>query len=253
MEPKLPGAPGSLPSRGNHGLIRRVQKPPPSEAIPAPPSAEDRKLATGVRIRCERLDFPLYQALAPTGKPSAHADQLPVLAREASRSGEQAPLAVRQARIAALESRIPGKRTREQTPIGPENRWPRLWRLPPRERLRKLRLALAKQAAPSKDDDFVWLLGAGIVGVGLAMAYQNSEQRREAFLERLAKGLHAHGLAYASATFGRAAGNLPVWRVTLHPPDGGVRTQRVQLPAGTEPYADATCDEVIARVVADAS
>lgn len=82
------------------------------------------------------------------------------------------------------------------------------------------------------------------------MAYQNNEQRREAFLERLATGLKDRGLAYASATFGRAAGNQPVWRVTLRTPEGGVQTLRVLLAAGTEPYADKTCDEVVERVVA---
>lgn len=89
------------------------------------------------------------------------------------------------------------------------------------------------------------------MGLGLlAMTYQNNEQRRQAFLERLAAGLRAHELAYASATFGRAAGNQPVWRVTLHTPDGGVRTHRVLLADGTEPYADTTCDQVVARVAA---
>lgn len=98
------------------------------------------------------------------------------------------------------------------------------------------------------------LLGAGLVGFGLVgMIYLNNEQRREAFLERLATGLRAHGLEYVSATFGRAVGNLPVWRVTLHTPDGGVQTQRIELPAGTEPYADATCQAIVAHVVAHAS
>lgn len=85
----------------------------------------------------------------------------------------------------------------------------------------------------------------------LAMTYQNNEQRRQVFLERLEAALRAHGLAYASATFGRAAGNQPVWRVTLHTPDGGVRTHRVLLAEGTEPYAEATCDRVVASVVAE--
>jgi hypothetical protein len=92
------------------------------------------------------------------------------------------------------------------------------------------------------------VVGAGIASV-LGVAYQNNAERREAFLERLAMGLRAHGLEYASATFGRAAGNLPVWRVTLHTLDGGVQTERVELSAGTEPYAQETCDEVVARVV----
>ena len=96
-------------------------------------------------------------------------------------------------------------------------------------------------------------MAGGLLGLGLgvlAMTYQDNEQRREAFLERLAASLRTHGLAYASATFGRAAGNQPVWRVTLHTPDGGVRTTRVLLAEGTEPYAETTCDQVVARVVA---
>jgi hypothetical protein len=105
-----------------------------------------------------------------------------------------------------------------------------------------------------KDDELALLIGAGLLGAGvLAMVYQNNEQRREAFLERLSTGLRALGLMYVSATFGRALGNLPVWRVTLHTRDGGVQTQRVELPAGTEPYADTTCQAVIARVAANAS
>jgi hypothetical protein len=109
---------------------------------------------------------------------------------------------------------------------------------------------LAKRAAPRKDDDFAWLLGAGLVGAGLlAMTYQNNEQRRATFLERLAKRLHDHGLMFVSATFGRAVGNLPVWRVTLQTPDGGVETLRLVLPAGTEPYAEAALHAVVEHVV----
>ena len=98
------------------------------------------------------------------------------------------------------------------------------------------------------------LLGAGIavtaVGFGLlAMAYQNNEQRRETFLERLATDLHERGFVYVSATFGRALGNLPVWRVTLETPDGGVETLRVVLPAGTAPHADEACDAIVEHVV----
>lgn len=104
-----------------------------------------------------------------------------------------------------------------------------------------------------KDDDFAALLVAGgLLGLGvLAVAYQNNEERRKAFLENLETELRAHGLAYASATFGRAAENRPVWRVTLHTRDGGVQTHRVLLPAGTEPYAVATCKQVVERVVAE--
>lgn len=106
-----------------------------------------------------------------------------------------------------------------------------------------------------KDGTFAsLLLGAAVAGVGmLAAAYQNNEERREVFLERLVTNLRAHDLICASATFGRAAGNVPVWRVTLRTPDGGVRTVRIVLPAGTEPYADVTCDVVVARVVEEAS
>lgn len=92
-------------------------------------------------------------------------------------------------------------------------------------------------------------MGAGL----LAMTYQNNEQRRETFRERLATSLHAHGLVFVSATFGRAVGNLPVWRVTLQTPDGGVETLRLVLPAGTEPYAEAAFQAVVEHVVAHAS
>lgn len=97
-------------------------------------------------------------------------------------------------------------------------------------------------------------IGVATFGLGvLVMAVQRSEERREKFLERLSADLEARGLAYVSATFGRAAGNLPVWRVTLHTPDDGVRTVRVVLPADAEPYADDTCTEVVSRVAAEAA
>ncbi|XXT22057.1 hypothetical protein WME94_10910 [Sorangium sp. So ce429] len=113
---------------------------------------------------------------------------------------------------------------------------------------------MSRRAAPEKDDFAALLVAGGLLGLGvLAMTYQDNEQRRQAFLGRLAAGLQAHGLAYASATFGRAAGNQPVWRVTLHTRDGGVRTHRVLLAEGTQPYAESTCDQVVARVVADAA
>jgi hypothetical protein len=116
---------------------------------------------------------------------------------------------------------------------------------------------LARQVTPPKDDDFALLLAAGLVGVVgvgvLAMVYQNNEQRRATFLERLATRLHEHGLMFVSATFGRAVGNLPVWRVTLQTRDGGVETLRLVLPAGTEPYAEAAFQAVVDHVVAHAS
>lgn len=90
-----------------------------------------------------------------------------------------------------------------------------------------------------------------MLGVGLlAMAYSNNEQRRETFLELLADELRKQGLIYASATFGRAAGNVPVWSVTLRSPEGGIQTRRVELPQGTEPYSRETCDAVVRAVVA---
>jgi len=94
------------------------------------------------------------------------------------------------------------------------------------------------------------LLGLGALSIGmLAMAYQNNEQRREAFLKRLEERLQAHGLEYASATFGRAAGNRPVWNVTIRTAGGGVQSLRIQLAPGTEPYAATTCEEVVRAVV----
>lgn len=94
-------------------------------------------------------------------------------------------------------------------------------------------------------------LGAGIVGLGLiAAAYQSNEQRRETFLSQLAAGLRARGLEYVSATFGRAAGNLPVWNVTFNAPLYGVQSLRVVLSAEMQPYADATCAAVIEYIAA---
>ncbi|WP_437923234.1 hypothetical protein WMF37_29875 [Sorangium sp. So ce291] len=99
------------------------------------------------------------------------------------------------------------------------------------------------------EESFVQILGAVLLG----SPDLDDKDRREAFLERLATGLRARGLELASATFGRAAGNLPVWMVTLRTAGGGVVTKQVDLSAGIDPDAAETCDEVVDRVAAEMS
>jgi hypothetical protein len=76
--------------------------------------------------------------------------------------------------------------------------------------------------------------------------------RRKAFLDRLAKGLRDRELDFVSAAFGRAAGKVPVWMVTIRTKDGRVQTKRVDLPAETDPDADTTCDSVVKSLAGEA-
>jgi hypothetical protein len=107
------------------------------------------------------------------------------------------------------------------------------------------------------DEDFARLLAASILGAGVgglaATAYQSNEDRRAWFTQRLADELAKHGLQFLSAAFGRAAGNVPVWLVTLQDPFDGVRQVQVRLPRGTAPYEEATCAQVAEAVVAEAA
>jgi hypothetical protein len=110
-----------------------------------------------------------------------------------------------------------------------------------------------------RDDDFAGLLVAGaIVGVGAALlgaayVYQTNEERRHAFVQRLADLLESANLSVVAATFGRGPANRPFWNVTLHTPYDGVRVVRVDLAADTEPYGPETCEIVADRVAAVAA
>ena len=107
------------------------------------------------------------------------------------------------------------------------------------------------------DEPFSRLLAATILGHEsgqlVASAYESNETRRTLFARRLSDELAKHSLQFLSASFGRAAGNVPVWLVTLQDPLDGVRQVKVSLPGGTDPYEETTCATVAELVIAEAA
>jgi hypothetical protein len=89
--------------------------------------------------------------------------------------------------------------------------------------------------------DFGTLLATGIVAVGLGMvaassAQAENEARRTSFRNTLELELEGSGLILLDLTIGRAQGNAPFWNVTLKDHAGQLRTVRVELPFGADPY-----------------
>ena len=89
--------------------------------------------------------------------------------------------------------------------------------------------------------DFGTLLATGVVSLGLGMVAASSvqaenEARRASFRENLALELEGSGLALLDLTIGRTQGNAPFWNVTLKDHLGQLRTVRVELPFGSDPY-----------------
>jgi hypothetical protein len=104
-----------------------------------------------------------------------------------------------------------------------------------------------------KDDDFGALLAIGLLAVGAglvaAAATKNTnEAKRTAFHQGLAHALLANGLVLIAVTLGRGTGNQPFWDVTVQNALAQQWTQRVPLAAGTDAYAPATRDYVVAQV-----
>ena len=100
----------------------------------------------------------------------------------------------------------------------------------------------------SNDDS---ILGPLLIGAGLgliASAMLRNAERRGAFVAGVRSAVEPFGHQLVSANFGRGAGNVPVWTITVHTPVE-VRTVRVTLPVGTEPYADSTRAVVVDRVL----
>jgi hypothetical protein len=89
--------------------------------------------------------------------------------------------------------------------------------------------------------DFGTLLATGIVAFGLGMvaassAQAENEARRAAFRKHLELELGVVGLTLLDLTIGRTQGNAPFWNVTLKDQIGQLRTVRVELPFGADPY-----------------
>jgi len=70
----------------------------------------------------------------------------------------------------------------------------------------------------------------------MATAQAEIEARRAAFREHLECELEGTGLALLDLTIGRSQGNAPFWNVTLKDHAGQLRTVRVELPFGADPY-----------------
>jgi len=89
--------------------------------------------------------------------------------------------------------------------------------------------------------DFATLLATGVVSLGLGMVAASSvqaenEARRASFREHLAAEFEGFGLALLDLTIGRTQANAPFWNVTLKDHVGQLRTVRVELPFGSDPY-----------------
>jgi len=89
--------------------------------------------------------------------------------------------------------------------------------------------------------DFGTLLATGALSLGLGMvaassAQAENEARRASFREHLELELEGSGLALLDLTIGRTQGNAPFWNVTLKDGAGQLRTVRVELPFGADPY-----------------
>jgi hypothetical protein len=73
--------------------------------------------------------------------------------------------------------------------------------------------------------------------VAASTAQAENEARRANFRERLEFEFESSGHALLDLTIGRTRGNAPFWNVTLKDSTGQLRTVRVELPAGSDPYA----------------
>lgn len=89
--------------------------------------------------------------------------------------------------------------------------------------------------------DFGTLLATGVVSFGLGMvaassAQAENEARRASFRQQLESELETSGRALLDLTIGRTRANAPFWNITLKDGAGKLRTVRVELPVGADPY-----------------
>ncbi|HET7543117.1 MAG TPA: hypothetical protein VFK05_24760 [Polyangiaceae bacterium] len=94
---------------------------------------------------------------------------------------------------------------------------------------------------PSQRADFGTLLATGVVSLGLGMvaassAQAENEARRANFRGHIEQELASTGLSLLDLTIGRTQCNAPFWNVTLKDHVGQLKTVRVELPLGADPY-----------------
>lgn len=90
----------------------------------------------------------------------------------------------------------------------------------------------------------------GLLGLGVAGYFALSEyDRRRAFEAALRTALDERGGNFVSARLGRSDTGNPVWYVTVNHPWQGLTTYSAEFPVGTDAYSEATCHDLITRVV----
>jgi hypothetical protein len=104
---------------------------------------------------------------------------------------------------------------------------------------------------PTDDDDGLGyaLMALAAMGLGFA-AYGalSSEARRRAFKQALREALERNGIGFVDASLARVNG-APVWLITVNHPLHGVKKYRLKFSETTEPYSNATLNEVIGRLL----
>ncbi len=89
--------------------------------------------------------------------------------------------------------------------------------------------------------NFGALLTTGILAfdrgmIAASTAREKNEARRNAFRRTLEVELEHFGLELLDLTIGRAQGNVPFWNVACRDGHAQLRTMRVELPLGTDPF-----------------
>jgi len=72
--------------------------------------------------------------------------------------------------------------------------------------------------------------------VAASSAQAENEARRANFREQLQFEIEGAGFALLDLTIGRTQDNAPFWKVTLKDRTGQLKTVRVELPFGADPY-----------------
>lgn len=84
--------------------------------------------------------------------------------------------------------------------------------------------------------------------LGAAFASSDPVDRRTTFVQRLREQFQPYGLRVLSADLGQDRQGH-VWVLALQLPDQRVQTLHVGIAQGQDPLSDATCDDVVRRVV----